>query len=226
MSQLPRWTAAVLALALAGGCSGAASSPTPASTVARVALPAGEYRSAAFSPPITVTLPEGWLIAGDSPGYFALQPAASDVVGVYVFRSPLAASQDLDCPIASAPGVGSTAAELVEWIRARPGLVVDDPVPISIGGFGGLRVGLRIADGWTASCPFAEGLPTVPLFVGASDAGFRWVVAGSERLRLDVLDVPGEGTVVVDVDAFDGSQMDQLLADAAPIVESLGFGLP
>lgn len=226
LTQIRRSAIALLALTLAAGCGGGVASPTPAATAAREALDAGEYRSSAFSPPLTVTLPDGWLVAGDSPDYFALQPVASDAVGVYVFRSPRAASQELDCPIAPAPAVGSTAAELVDWIRDRPGLVVGAAVPVSIGGLAGLQVDVRIADGWTASCPFAEGLPTVPLFVGAADSGFRWVVAGSERLRLSVLDVPGKGTVVVDIDAFDGAEMDRLLADATPIVESLTFGLP
>jgi hypothetical protein len=220
----------MFAVVLAAGCGGGAASPTPpptpAPTAPRQALPAGEYRSAAFSPPITVSLPEGWLIVGDAPDYFSLQPAASDSIGVHVFRSPSAASQDLDCPIAPAAGVGRTAADLVEWIRARPGLVVGDPVPVSLGGLGGIHVDVGIVDSWTPSCPFAGGVPTVPLFVGTSDPSFRWVVAGTERLRLIILDVPGNGTVVVDTDAFDGSLMDSLLADATPIVESMRFGLP
>jgi hypothetical protein len=65
----------------------------------------------------------------------------------------------------------------------------------------------------------------VPLFVGAED-GLRWVVVGTERLRLSFLDVPGGGTVVVDVDAFDGAYWDQLLGAAIPIVNSFAFAAP
>jgi hypothetical protein len=74
-----------------------------------------------------------------------------------------------------------------------------------------------------ASCPFAKGVPTVPLLVG-KEPGFRWVVAGSERLRLYVLDVPGGGTVIVDIDAFDGELFDAFAVAAAPVVISLQFG--
>ena len=42
-------------------------------------------------------------------------------------------------------------------------------------------------------------------------------------LRLDLLDVPGGGTVVVDIDAFDGSLYDDFVKVAAPIVSSLYF---
>jgi hypothetical protein len=215
-------------VAVAAACSAAVASPTPtpAPTSQRSALPAGAYRSTAFHPQITFTLSDGWLMTGDAPGSFSLEPVASDQVGVHAFRSPLPGSQDADCPITPASGVGPTAADLVDWIRSRPGLSVGDPSPVSLGGFAGRQIDVRIVDGWTPSCPFAGGIPTVPLFVSPADPSFRWVVAGSERLRLFVLDVPGDGTVVVDIDAFDGSRMDDLLADATPIVQSMTFGLP
>jgi hypothetical protein len=219
------WRGLILAMALVSACGGAAS-PTPVATAQRVALPAGEGRSSAFGPPITYQLPAGWLVADDGADYFALQPVTSDRVGIYVFRSPLAASQDPDCPIRPAPDAGTTAKDLVDWIRARPGLVVGDPVPVTVGGFTGLQTDVAIVEGWKASCPFANGVPTAPLFVSPTDAGFRWVIAGSERLRLSVLDVPAKGTVVVDVDAFDGSLMDGFLPAATPIVATLKFGLP
>jgi hypothetical protein len=217
-------------IALVAGCAGlggvAPPAPTPAPTVAPTGLPAGDYTSAAFVPPITLTLPDGWRITGDTARYFAVQPATSDLAGIHVFRSPSAASQDLDCPTTPAPGVGTTARDLVEWIRARPGLVVGDPASVIVGGFAGLEIDVGIVAGWTPSCPFANGVPTVPLFVDEAEPGFRWVVSGSERLRLSVLDVPGQGTVVVDIDAFDGSLMDDLLVAATPIVRSIKFGLP
>ncbi len=215
---------ALIAVSMLAGC-GAGSSPTPTST-ARAAVPPGTYMSSVFRPPITYTLPDGWLIADDAPDYLALEPVTSDATGIRVFRSPRAASQDPTCPIAVVPGVGTTARDLVDWIRARPGLVASAPVLVTMGGLAGLRLDVAIVAGWTPSCPFASGLPTVALFVGATDASFRWVVAGSERLQLTVLDVPGAGTVVVDVDAFDGALMDGLLPAAAPILGSLKFGLP
>jgi len=222
------WLGLLVAVALGAGCAGASPTPepTPDPTAPRVGLPAGDYRSSAFVPPISYTLPDGWLVSGDAPDYLGLEPVASDLVGIHVFRSPRAASQDPACPITPEPGVGTTAQELVEWIRARPGLVTGEPIAVSLGGLAGLQVDAAIVDGWGPSCPFANGLPTVPLFVGAADTSFRWIVAGSERLRLEIFDVPGSGTIVVDIDAFDGSLMDDLLVSATPIVRSMRFGLP
>lgn len=215
----------VAALSL-GGCAGIGATASPAPTAARTATPAGTYTSSTFRPAATVALPDGWVIVGDSAEQYVLQPVGSDVVGLYLFRSPQAASQEADCPIAPATDAGTTAAELVAWIRDRPGLVVSDPVPVTIGGLSGQQLDLAILDGWKASCPFADGLPTVPLFVSPTDPAFRWVIAGSERLRLAILDVPGDGTVVVNVDDFEGSSIDRLVADTAPIIGSLRFGSP
>jgi hypothetical protein len=221
---------AALLLVLVAACSSSAPTPTPPPTAVTPspppALPAGAYDSAAFKPQATVTLPAGWAIVGDDANYFGLQPVTSEALGIHLFRSPRAASQELDCPITAAADVGTAAADLVAWIRARPGLTTGEATPISLGGYAGLQVDAAIREGWTASCPFANGAPTVPLFVGPTDGSFRWVMAGTERLRLIVLDVPASGTIVVDIDAFDGTLMDGFLPVATPIAQGIKFGLP
>jgi hypothetical protein len=222
----------IVALVLLAGCSGrsgvdltAASATPPPAAEAPSAAPAGTYTSTAFQPPVTYTLPEGWQKPSDTPAYFALQPAGSSVAGIFLFRDPQPASQDAACTVAAEPDVGTLSTELAAWIRQRPGLNVGNPRMVTIGGLRGVEFDVSIANGWTQSCPFAGGLPAVPLFVRPAD-DMRWVVAGSERLRLALLDVPGGGTVAVDVDAFDGGAWDALLAAAAPIVERLEFSVP
>lgn len=216
------WTLAVVLLA---GCAaapgGGAGSPVPSGPAA---LPPGTYVSRAFQPPVTYAVPAGWWNPSDTGAYFALQPAGSDLTGIHLFRDPRAASQDPACPTSPEPGVGTLSSELAAWIRGLPGLAVSNPRMVTVGGLRGVEIDVAIADGWSVSCPFANGVPTVPLFVGADS--LRWVVAGTERLRLDLLDVPGGGTVVVDVDAFEGTLWDPLVAAADPIVKSLDFAAP
>jgi hypothetical protein len=144
------------------------------------------------------------------------------VTGIYLFRDVVAASQDPTCPTTPAAGVGATSTELVSWIRQLEGLVVTSPAMVTVGGLRGVSVDVSIAPAWTASCPFANGLPTVPLLVGGS-SDLRWVVAGDEQLRLYVMDLPGGGLLVVDVDAFDGTLFPSLMSNAAPIIKSLQF---
>jgi uncharacterized protein (DUF2252 family) len=61
----------------------------------------------------------------------------------------------------------------------------------------------------------------VPLFYRQQTGG--WWVAGDEKLRLFIVDVPNQGTVVIDLDSFDGSGFGNLLTSASPIVKSLQF---
>jgi hypothetical protein len=200
------------------GCGGRASpSPSPTAT----GLPAGTYTSAAFQPPVTFTIPAGWLISADSEHYFGLRPAVSDLVGVFLFRGPVAASQDPACPDSPAEGVAMSSSALGAWIGSLPGLAVSPPELVTVGGLRGMAIDVQIAAGWTQSCPYAGGLPAVPLFVGPDT--FRWTVAGAEALRLMLLDGPDGVTIAVDVDAFDAALMPDLSAAAGPIVQSMTF---
>lgn len=212
---------APLALLLAvATCGGSPATPAAATPTAS-ALPAGTYTSTVFQPSVTFTLPEGWVIAEDRASYFQVRPVESDLVGLHLFRDVLPASQDPACPLTAEPGVGRTSTEFVTWIRGLDGLSVAAPVLVDVGGVRGVGVDIAIAAGWTQSCSFANGVPTVPLLTDG--AGLRWVVAGSERLRLYVLDLPDGGTVIVDLDAFDGNLYEALLRVGAPIVKSLKF---
>lgn len=213
-----------LLAAFVAGCAGLGGG-SPAPTPGPSPLPPGTYASSVFQPNVSFTLPAGWWMPTDSAGYLGLNPVESDLVGIHLFRDPLPASQEPSCPTVAEEGVGTLSGELAAWIRGLPGLTVSNPRLVTVGGLRGVEVDARIAAGWTASCPFADGIPTVPLIVGPNES-FRWVVAGSERLRLSILDLPGGGTVIVDTDAFEGSLFDTLLAEASPIVRSFVFAVP
>jgi hypothetical protein len=210
---------------IAGACSGGTTASPPSGGSAASALPAGTYTSIAFAPALTFTVPDGWEKASDQPAYLQLRPLGDEVVGIHLFRDPVAMSQEASCPLEAEPGVGRTSFDLVKWIRDRPGLVVSQPGMATIGGLRGTAIDIRIVDGWRPSCPFAEGLPTVPLIFQPPD-GYRWVVAGSERLRLYLLDLPGGGLVIVDIDAFDGTRWEAILEAAGPIVRTFSFANP
>jgi hypothetical protein len=211
-----------LVVLVAACASGATTAPSQATASA---LAPGTYTSRAFQPAVTYTVPAGWDAPDDSATYLRLRPAGSEVVGVHLFRDPSPASQDAACPDTAQPGVGGSSAQLATWLRSLPGLVVGNPQLASVGGLRGTLLDIGIAEGWTQSCPFANGSPTVPLFLG-SKGEYRWIAVGSERLRLYLLDIPGGGMVVVDIDAFDGALMDALIAEATPIVQGMKFVLP
>ena len=223
MHRGPRPLSLLLALVVSvvGACSSSAS-PAPSGPVDSP-LPAGTHTSTVFQPPVTFTVPEGWALSDDSADYLQLRPAGQDILGIHMFRGVSAASQDPSCPVEAEPGVGTSSVELMSWIRGLDGLNVSSPAMVTVGGLLGSSIDIAIKDGWTQSCSFANGLPTVPLLVDPG-TGLRWVIAGGERLRLYALDLPDGGTLIVDVDDFEGSQFEPFLAAALPIIKSLQFG--
>lgn len=215
-------TGLILAGLLLAACGGAASQATPAPSSAGKVLPAGTYTSLAFTPTVTYTVPDGWEALTDGAGFFQVRPFGSEAASLNVFSNPVAAIQDAACTAAADTTVGKTSTDLVKWISGLPGLTVSTPAMVTIGGLPGQVVDIAIKDGWNQSCPFAGGLPTVPLIDGGT-AGYHWVVYGDERMRLYVLDRPDGGTVGIGVDTVDGTVMEQLLSQAAPIVKSMQF---
>lgn len=213
--------ALTLLLAACGGTSPPPAQPSADATPAATAMPAGTYTSTVFQPAVTYTVPDGWVVVGDSPKSFQLAPAGNEVDGIYLFRDVSAASQDPSCPDQAEPGIGKTSSDLVSWIRGLPGLTVSNPAMATVGGLPATSIDAGIKDGWKQSCPFTKS-PTVALFYGGEE-GYRWVVYGTERLRLYVADLPGGGTVVVNIDTVDGPYIDQLIAQALPIVRSMTF---
>jgi hypothetical protein len=199
---------------------GTSASPTAAAGATPEALTAGTYSTRNFKPTLTFTVPDGWELLADTPNWVQLRPTGAENLGLYLFRDARPASQDPTCPTTPAVGVGATSSELVAFYRGLPGLVAGSPALVTVGGLNGSSLDLGMTPGWTLSCPFASGVPTVPLLMNAGID--RWVLAGGERLRLYLLDLPG-GNVVVDVDDFEGSQIDTLIASATPIIKSFVF---
>jgi hypothetical protein len=216
----------VLAMALAlvvAACGGSAAPAAPASPSGPAPSPLapGTYTSVAFKPAVTFTVPAGWENPDDVPGYLLIRPLGDENNGIHFFAAPTALAQAATCPTSAEPNVGTSSIQLIAWIRSLKGLRVSTPAMATIGGLPATSLDLSIAAGWTTSCPFANGLPTVPLLFGAPS--LRWVIAGAEQLRLYFVDVPGGGLVVVDLDSFDGAGFSGLLSAAAPVVKSLKF---
>ena len=214
---------ALVLLPLVAGCSGlqGKASPSPSGPAP---VPAGTHTTTSFQPATTYTVGTGWVNPIDSPDYFNLALATDSNNGIHLFHNPQALSQDAACPAAPQAGVGTTAADLVAWIRSLPGLNVSLPIMVTVGGLPATQMDVSIHSTWTRTCSFANGLPTVPLFFRPS-VNLGWWVAGDEMLRLYLLDVPGQGTVVVDLDSFAGDGFGDLLTSAAPVVKSLSFAV-
>ena len=214
----------LLATLSTGALPGAGSTPTPGPA-------ASAYTSQAFSPTTTVTVPGDWAVTVDQADAMTLSPLVTDggaspvptdVAGIYLFRDVRAAMQDPACTTKPEAGVSSDARSLAGWVSSRPGLTATEPQAVTIGGLSGYEVEASIAPSWTSSCPFANGAPSVSLLTNESGT-IRWVVFGTEKIRLAFLDVPGDGTVTVNTSATDGSIYPGLVNEVAPVIASMRF---
>ena len=142
-----RLTVLIATAMLAAACStGSPTSPAPSGPAGRP-LAAGTYTSKVFTPALTFTVPDGWEIPADSAAYLQLRPLGDEMVGIHVFRDPVALSQAAACPLTTEPGVGPTSFDLVKWIRERPGLIVSQPGMATVGGLNGTVIDIGIVDG-------------------------------------------------------------------------------
>jgi hypothetical protein len=126
-----------------------------------------------------------------------------------------------------APGIGTSVADLVAAIRARPG-VVSTIGALTIGGSAGQVLDLHLDPSWTGGCRAPEGLIVgVPIVRQAGTTlGPLVGITPNHPVRLYLLDLADGRTLAVVVfspEAVDPSRFDDLMAQVAPIVESFEF---
>jgi hypothetical protein len=124
-----------------------------------------------------------------------------------------------------AAGVGRGRDALVAAIQARPSLVSTPPVPVTIGGYPGLSLDLRLAPGWTGGCvsPGAGAMVGAPIVIGLG-AGALVGVGPDAPVRLILVDVGDDqamAVVVFSIQPSGSARFEDLAAAATPIIESL-----
>jgi hypothetical protein len=213
-------------------------------------LPPGTHQTSsfdAFSDParpsrLSFAVPEGWKVKVDDPFVFVLhhpyttaqsQPAIDTFLAVFV--QPRMAAEFADgatCgPTGDAPGVGADVDALVAEITARQGVVSTVPAAVTIGGYEGKLLDLRLAASWTRGCVAPEGpVIGIPIIHQAgSEPGPTVGLGPDQPARLILLDLTGGRTiaiVVFDLGPVQTNQFDADVADAMPIVESFDLHTP
>lgn len=217
--------AAVIVLAVAGyallpkSAVGPATTPTPAPTatvqpsVSATAsvtcdgdstgcagpLAAGTHTSAAFKPTLTFTVPDGWTNTMDIARSFTLHDNFAGGHFFQVLSQVAIPEQDATCSATRKAGVGNTVADWVTFLTKHPGLTTTAPKPVTLGGFSGQQLDVRVASTWTQRCPDSIA-PAVMLITdsGAVPSRVRWIDDQNTRFR--ILDVGGE-TVILYLEA-------------------------
>jgi hypothetical protein len=220
--------------------------PTPnitprASTSAEIHLPRpwttlgpGRHVAGTFWPDLRLTTEDTWLSEPGSDMFFSVVPANDanvravrsagfPVTFVDVFRNISVAAAD--CTDAAEPGVGPTATDIVGALAVRPGLIVTEPIAVTIGGLRGEMVDLELDPDSGGRCPAVEN-PYVPL-IYAPDF-LTWGVEPGEKWRIVVIDVaplPPDmfATVMIVIWSSDEAAWDDHLAVSMPLLETFEF---
>lgn len=192
-------------------------------------LEPGAHRSELFVPPIDYIIPldspVAWDNPEDRPGTYTLHPAGPDTDAIFFFRDVRVLTEG--CSPRIDDGVGSTAAEIADWMERNPGLISTNVQPVTHGGLRGVLLDIAASGTYTTVCPnnrdtYAEGLPILPLFAGAGSGELSWFVGGDERMRLYLLDMPGGGNLVISIDAIAGD-FETLLEVTQRVLDGITF---
>jgi hypothetical protein len=202
-------------------------SPTPfacddgSTTACAGPLTAGEHTTAAFQPALTFTVPDGWTNSFDIARIVSLHPTPHTFdVAVY---SRLAIPEQNDaCTAEKKAGAGSTVQDWIDFLEHHPGLVTNQPVPVTVGGYEGQRIQFRVADDWTGRCPNSLG-PAVMVFTDSGDPPARATWFDDHRVTAWFLDVDGTTVAIHVASGPSLNANDENVATFQPILYSMSF---
>lgn len=202
--------------------------------------PSGPPRSilsVAFRPALRLEAPVTWVVAHDEGPVFILQgpagPTYATSGGIGVVRDPVIGANVPDCSGGSASRGSSSAAEMVTALSFDPRVSATAPQAVTVGGHAGQALDIEVAQTWAGTCIWSNGQPAALLLTVAGQSGALFGLAGTERVRLIVLDV-GDTVVAITIEPCPslqsmcagvqtGPTFEAFVAQAMPIVESIQF---
>ena len=210
-------------------------------------LEAGSYTSHYFEPrpegewqarhgALTYTVPTGWAAYSDWPDTYGLTPVddyeaspigrdcydcAGDRDTLTVLAHPGAATEDC-LEEGNVPGVGLGAQDLADWLVGHRGLIASQPESRTIGRHTAVSLTIEGRSDWTGTCDEANPFVAVPIFF-ATGGGYHWALPIGEKYQVTLIDLSGDATVAVMVDAADEAEFEAFVAEAMPIMDSFEF---
>jgi hypothetical protein len=205
------------------------SCPTLQGQDCRGKLAPGTYTTRAFTPTLTYTVPDGWSNRQDRSGNFVLLAPGFKAIGLNQGTSEYIAAfsavvLNANCALAHPSGVRTPAA-MTRWLQHRPGLVLTNVGPASVGGLHGTVQDIEMARDWQHSC-YGWTHPAVPLDAGVRPSILDHMMSAGWMMRLYLLRSTYFGRpVVLAVEAVDVAPYGAL-ASYSQIIQSFRFGRP
>ncbi len=172
-----------------------------ANLVPDCALAPGSYLAQLFRPPLAFELGSGWTNVAYTPR--ALQILRDETSSISVVSGEL---------LARSGELGTSPAELVAYLRRRPGLSAGVPKDVTVGGLKGVALEVRVGQASVA-------LFDQPLAGGQKDP---FLLRQTETARFIALEAGGQRVLIV-VEAPSAEFATFLREAAQPVLDSLSF---
>jgi hypothetical protein len=199
---------------------------------------AGTYASQYFDPfvahdgpwkarfgALEYTVPAGWGNGHDWPEFFGLGPSGQEGnPQIYFASDVLPVPDDDQCKDAPSTTVGRSAEAIAGWVDGLAGVDVVTPLEqVTVGGLPAWQIDIRIAKGWTATCPWnTEHTPDRVLFTDGTPAndGFSWGIPGGSSMRLWLVDLGDGRALMIDFESETQATFVASVDDATTVVGS------
>ena len=198
---------------------------------------AGKHASVTFDPfdtftygELAYTLSIGWAVSADTQSNLFLRHAneyadisddgSGGTQGIDVWADVATAAPD--CSTRTDPTRSASSVEIAAQLAASPGLIASRSTA-TVAGRHAEAIDVEVAPDWTKTCPGDGAAPAVGLLTSRTGVPATWreSVSLGERARVLLVDLDGGRTVAVVIhDRSTPSRLEELLAEAAPIIES------
>ena len=182
---------------------------------------------------LSYEVPDGWANADDRAHFYTLVRASLYDEGginchdcpdsIYLGAHPRAGR--MDCIEEADKAIGASAGALAEWIRAHPGLEVSERPTTTVDGREAFVLDITAAAEYSDACvdSEAEDATFVPLF---THPGYSWGIRTGDRQRLILVEIDADTAMLIGIDSLDPANLDALIEETQPIIDSLRLTEP
>ena len=183
---------------------------------------------------MTYEVPNGWANADDRTHFYTLVRASAyqepGVMGcldcpdnIFLGANPRAVLMDCSEEVAD-EAIGASAEALADWIRANPGLQVDEGPATTVDGRQAFVFDIMAPEGSADACIDPElDRSLVPLF---AHPGYTYAIGTGDRHRLVLVEIEADTTMLIGIDTLDPADIDAFAAEVQPIVDSITLTAP
>jgi hypothetical protein len=193
-----------------------------------------------FGPPVarygalSYEVPDGWANADDRTHFYTLMRASAYERGginchdcpdsIFLGANPRAGRMDCSSEEPD-QAVGASADALADWIRAHPGLQVDERPTITVDGRQAFVLDITATEDYADACVDAEAddVTFVPLL---THPGYSWGIRTGDRQRLILVEVGADTAMLIGIDTLDPANLDGFIEETQPIIDSVRLTEP